>query len=516
MSEQTEKTSSHKTEKVVNKKTADGMDITENSVVTAVDDVTDNEPTKQKKRTGKKNIPEIKNDAAEVTQEPFNENEAKPVDNEAPEGKSVKIAARKLPSKKALAAKKTTEVPENEPEDRLLHEADFVASDTDMEEEHEEQLQTDFTELSREELVSKLEELVQSNEISKIKARVAGIKVVYLRRTKAEKQAAMDKYLADGGNKEDYIQPADTLEERFKNAFDIYKEKKVHDDARQERAKLENLEQKKQILEEIKQLISSEESLKKTYDEFKILQEKWKQIGQVPRNEIESLWNNYHYLVDKFFEKVKIGKELKDLDLKKNLEQKILLCEKVEELLFEKSITKSFKLLQKYHDEWKEIGPIPQDKKDEIWERFKTVSDKINQARREYYSKLQSEQEANLLAKTALCEKMEAINAGEIATGNDWKAKTAEVLEMQELWDSIGRTPAKFNDEIWERFRSAVNLFYNNKNEFFSQLKEQQITNYNLKLGLCVQAEAVVNNSNWKQSTAEILNLQQEWKKIGP
>lgn len=416
---------------------------------------------------------------------------------------------------KKTASKKSTARNEKS-EDELLSEKDFSEGDSESEDENEAEEIIDYKAYPKEKLVEFLEDLVRDHIISKIKTRVSGIKVAYINLQKKEKQEHLEKHLADGGSKEEYIPPADPLEERYKAAFDMYKEKKALDDIEQEKIKLQNLELKKLILEEIKQLISSEESLKKTYDDFKNLQDKWKQIGQVPRNEIEGLWNNYHFLVEKFFEKVKINKELKDLDLKKNLELKIQLCEKAEELLLEKSITKSFKLLQKYHDEWKEIGPVMQDKKDEIWERFKTVSDKINNQRKEYYSKLNSEQETNLLAKTALCEKVETINAEEILNSNDWKIKTEQIFEMQELWESIGRTPVRQNDEIWERFRGAVNIFFNNKKEYFGELKEQQLTNYNQKLDLCNQAEALVNNTNWKQSTTEILKLQQEWKKIGP
>ncbi|HNX07014.1 MAG TPA: DUF349 domain-containing protein [Bacteroidales bacterium] len=412
-------------------------------------------------------------------------------------------------------ASKRSSTKKNNENDDLLSEKDFSEENEGEEENQAEEIAT-YSSLSKEKLVELLEEIVRDHEISKIKVRVAGIKVAYINLAKKEKQEHLNKHLAEGGSKEDYLPPADALEERYKAAFDRYKEKKAKDDVEQEKIKLSNLELKKQILEEIKQLISSEESLKKTYDAFKNLQDKWKGIGQVPRNEIDGLWNSYHFLVEKFFEKVKINKELKDLDLKKNLEQKIQLCEKSEELLLEKSITKSFKLLQKYHDEWKEIGPVMLDKKDEIWERFKTVSDQINNQRKEYYNKLNAEQETNLLAKTALCEKAEAIIAEEITNSNEWKTKTEEILEMQELWDSIGRAPAKNNDEIWDRFRSAINTFYNNKKEFFGDLKEQQVTNYNKKIDICNQAEALVNNTNWKQSTAEILKLQQEWKHIGP
>ncbi|HOY32052.1 MAG TPA: DUF349 domain-containing protein [Bacteroidales bacterium] len=421
---------------------------------------------------------------------------------------------RNKPGKRAAGTKSTKA--KKSDDDELLSDKEFSAEDTENEEENENEEIVSYSTLPKEKLVELLENLVRDHEINKIKARVSGIKVAYINFLKKEKQEHLERHLADGGSKEEYIPPADPLEERYKAAFDMYKEKKALYEIEQEKIKLKNLELKKQILEEIKQLISSEDSLKKTYDDFKNLQDKWRQIGQVPRIEIEGLWNNYHFLVEKFFEKVKISKELKDLDLKKNLELKIQLCEKAEELLLEKSITRSFKLLQKYHDEWKEIGPVMQDKKDEIWERFKTVSDNINDQRKDYYTKLNTEQENNFLAKSALCEKIEAINTEEITNSNEWKIKTEQVLEMQELWENIGRAPVKHNDEIWERFRNAVTIFFTNKKEFFGELKEQQLTNYNQKLDLCNQAEALVNNTNWKQSTTEMLKLQQEWRKIGP
>jgi hypothetical protein len=410
--------------------------------------------------------------------------------------------------------KKETELKTETDNSELLSEHDIIAEEEEHDVEPAHNIQ--YSSFSRLELIEKLEELVKSNQISKIKSDVTGIKVAYLDKSKEEKQTHLDNYLANGGTKEEYIPETDLLEERFKKAFDVYKELKIRDDQEQEKIKVQNLELKKQILNEIKRLIDSEESLKKTYDDFKVLQDKWKQIGMVPRNEMEGLWNNYHFQVEKFFEKVKINKELKDLDLKKNLEAKIILCEKAEELLFEKSISKSFKLLQKYHDEWKEIGPVILDKKDEIWERFKNVSDNINQQRREYYESLYKDQESNLLAKTALCEKIEEINSLEISNSNDWNSKTDQIFELQKLWDSIGRAPIKFNDAIWERFRTGINTFFGNKKEYFGEVKDQQFNNYNLKLDICAQAESLISSTNWKQATIEILKLQQDWKKIGP
>ncbi|HOP12471.1 MAG TPA: DUF349 domain-containing protein [Lentimicrobium sp.] len=280
--------------------------------------------------------------------------------------------------------------------------------------------------------------------------------------------------------------------------------------------KIQNLEAKNHILEELKVLISSEETLKKTYDEFKVLQERWKAIGMVPKTEVNTLWQNYHFLVEKFFDKVKINKELKDLDLKKNLEAKIHLCEKAEELLLESSIIKSFKQLQQYHEEWKEIGPVPQDKKDELWERFRSATDKINERRREYYNQMQEGLEQNFAAKNILCEKAEQVISTEPDSIKGWQDSTNQITELLQVWKTIGPAPKKQNNEIWARFKGSLDAFFNAKKEFYNKLKEQQMHNYNLKIDLCVQAEALRSNTDWRNTTRELINLQNEWKKIGP
>ncbi|MEI6124679.1 MAG: DUF349 domain-containing protein [Bacteroidota bacterium] len=462
-------------------------------------------------------IPAVEPEAGINTQDPTETEGTEPStvsEIVAPEKMDSPLTDATENAKRKRSTKKVASSINKKENSELASSSDSNAEDDEHELEME--LNIDFSALSKIELIEKLEELVKTDHISKIKAAVSGIKVAYLAVVKDEKQKHLDNYLADGGTKEEYVPIADSTEERYKTAFDIYKEKKTKDDYEQDKIKLQNLIAKKQILDEIKVLVNSEESLKRTYDDFKLLQDKWKQIGMVPRNEIEGLWNNYHFLVEEFFKKVKISKELKDLDLKKNLELKVQLCEKAEELLVEKSITKSFKLLQKYHDDWKEIGPVTQDKKDEIWERFKNVSDKINSQRQGYYDNLHIEQENNLLAKTALCEKIEELNSVDIINFGEWKEKTEQVIQMQKLWDSIGRATSKSNDEIWDRFRAAINTFYNTKKEYFGELKDSQYNNYNLKLEICLRAEELANSTNWRQATADILKMQLDWKEIGP
>jgi hypothetical protein len=374
----------------------------------------------------------------------------------------------------------------------------------------------DFESMPREQLVVLLEETVKAEDVNTIKADVALIKVSFLKKDKVFYEEQLQKFINNGGKKEDYAAVADVLTERFNAAFEIYKDKKARFTEELEKQKQENLNKKLLILEDLKRLVESEEELKRTYDAFKTLQDKWKEIGLVPKAEINNLWQNYNFLVEKFFDKVKINKELKDLDLRKNLEAKMDLCEKTEELLLETSIIRTFRQLQKYHDMWRDIGPVPQDKKDEIWERFRRTTETLNERRREYYSKLQEDQEKNSETKIALCEKAEQL--AEVIPGNakEWQEQTTVLNEMLKVWKTIGPAAKKENDELWDRFKKAVDGFFNNKKEFFGKLKDDQIDNYNRKLNLCVEAEAAKVSTEWKRATEELIRLQHEWKKIGP
>jgi len=410
--------------------------------------------------------------------------------------------------------KKEVIVQETETSDKDVHEDDEEDDDIHDEDEHEEQV--DYESLSLEELVSSLEEILKDGEVEKIKKNVALIKVAFLKQNKERQEKRFETFIAEGGDKEEYSQEKDDLEVRFQAAFQIYHDKRKQFLAEQEQIKQQNLDVKKLVLVELKALIESEESLKHTYDEFKILQEKWKHIGMVPKSEVNNLWQNYHFYVEKFFDKVKINKELRDLDMKKNMESKIELCEKAEELLLETSVLKSFKKLQQYHTEWKDIGPIPQDKKDEIWERFKTTTDKINDLRREHYNSLRDEQKKNLEAKIALCDKAEELLQLENTSIKEWQTNTDSISELLKIWKTIGQAPRQQNDEIWERFKTSLDTFFTGKKEYFQQIKDEQMNNYNMKLDLCTQAEAIKGNTDWKVTTHELINLQKEWKNIGP
>ena len=372
-----------------------------------------------------------------------------------------------------------------------------------------------YESLSIEELVKTLEGLIKETDFNSVKTKIAAIKIEFWKKIQKEKEEKLAKYIADGGEKLDYTPVANKLEEKFNKAFEIYRKNRTKHLAQQELQKQENLKAKLKVLDDIKMLIESEETLKRTYDDFKDLQNKWKEIGAVPKNEINNLWQSYHFLVEKFLDKVKINKELKNLDLRKNLESKIELCEKAEELLLEPSVIKSFKQLQKLHEQWKEIGPIPEDKKDDVWERFKSVTENIHERRRNFYENQRKERENNLLAKIAICEKVENINATEFKSHKSWRDATEEIQELQKVWRTVGFAPEDKNNEVWHRLRSAINIFFENKKEYFDKIQEDLTNNYNLKLNICNQAEALKDSQDWNSTTKELINLQKEWKEIG-
>lgn len=480
-----------------------------------------NPEQEQKEEETTKDVKKVEAETSEVaepsdSETPAAEQKESPATEEAKEEEPKVLKPEEEKSKDAdpLVKDEASEEKDTQAETKAEahHDEDDEDEDDHLEEEHSEEK---FDELSREQLVEILEETVKETDISKIKTRVALIKVSFLKNTKEEQHDEIEQSLSEDNNKEQAIE-TDPLEERFNLAFSIYKQNKVRFNEELEKTKLTNLEAKKEILEELKELINSEETLKKTYDHFRELQERWKEVGMVPRSEVNNLWQSYHFLVEKFFDMVKINKELRDLDLKKNLESKIELCEKAEELLIETSIIKSFKELQKLHETWKDMGPVPADKKDEIWDRFKAATDKINERRREHYLSLAEQQKGNFEAKSVLCEKADEILARENTNMKDWQENTNEMNELFKVWRTIGPAPKKENDEIWARFKSSLNTFFENRKEYFNEVKGQQLDNYNLKLDLCTQAEAMQDNTDWKKTTDELIRLQKEWRKIGP
>ena len=463
----------------------------------------------------------------QLTQNPQN---AEGIENESLAQKSVKkaidgnekkkivklIQPSILPNKVRVEVKTLTEALKDEmslPQDEVLPELE-VPAELEEEELIEESVELDG--LNKLQLVEMLEETVKEGDVQSIKDKVSAIRLHFNRLNKEDLDNELEQFLQGGGEAESFQHVEDAVEQRFNEAMNLFKANRAKQNEDLEKQKVENLAAKQGILEELKQIIASDESLKKTYDDFRNLQDRWKEIGPVPPAENSNLWNTYHFLVEKFFDKVRIGRELRDLDMKKNLDAKIELCEKAEELLDEKSMTKSFKALQKLHDDWKEIGPVPQDKKDEIWERFKAASDKINQIRREHYAKLQESQGANLEAKKALCEKAEAVVNEEYTSISAWQKKSAELSEIFKVWKTVGPASKKDNEEIWARFKSSMDDFFAKKKEFFASMKDKQTENLERKTQLCIEAEGLMDSSDWRKTAEQLKKLQEEWKTIGP
>jgi hypothetical protein len=374
----------------------------------------------------------------------------------------------------------------------------------------------DYSGFSRKELVETLALIVENRPPAEISDDVNRIKEFFYKKTKAEFNEKRLAFAKEGGNIEDFKSEPDELENRIRVILETYRSRKSDYNKVQESEKQENLRKKLEIIESIKDLINREEAINKTFQEFRSLQNEWHSTGIVPQSALKDLWENYHHSVEIFYDYIKINRELRDLDLKKNLEAKITLCEKAEELLLEPNPVSAFKLLQDYHNEWREIGPVPHENKNDVWERFREATSKINKRHHEYFEKQKEEQKRNLDAKTALCEKAEEIANSEILTFADFKEKSDAILECQKLWRTLGFAPKKYNNKIYLRFRSACDTFFEKKRAFFAESKETQLKNLQLKTELCMKAEALQESTDWKETSEMLIRLQKEWKEIGP
>ena len=403
--------------------------------------------------------------------------------------------------------------------------ADIHQKNEENEEESEEEnettansadnLEAEYAPLNYEEAVCKLEEVIAEPNFNLIKLNVGILRVKILNFIKEEKQSILNAFLAEGGIKDEFVAETTALEQRFNAAMQKFKENKAKFLDSLEAEKQQNLTLKQNIINNLKELVETESNLKVLNDKFKEFQEAWKEIGAVPQSESTNLWQNYHFYVEKFFDILRINKELRSLDLKKNLEQKIALCEQAEELVIDDSIVRSFKKLQELHEEWKEIGPVPEDKKEEIWERFKNASNNINQRRRAHYDQIFTEQQNNYNAKVVLCEQVEELLAAEAKSAKEQRAISEQLTELLKVWKTLGPAPAKLNEEIWKRFKSSIDKFFHERKEQAKKLKDEQMQNYNLKVNLAIRAEGIADRTDWKQASAEMISLQKEWREIG-
>jgi len=374
----------------------------------------------------------------------------------------------------------------------------------------------DYSGFSKNELVETLGLIVENRPPSEIREDVERIKTFFYKKIRQEAEERKTKFLESGGKIEDYKIWVDPLDYQLKELLDKYREKKNDYSRVQEAEKYDNLKRKYDIIDKIKDLVNREESINKTFHEFRSLQNEWHSIGVVPQASLKDLWENYHHSVEIFYDYIKINKELRDLDLRKNLELKVLLCEKAEELMLEPNPVNAFRMLQDFHDQWREIGPVPQESKNEIWERFKEATSQVNKRHHEYFEKQKDDQRKNLEAKITLCEEVEAINLVEMLNFRDFDEKAEKIVSLQKMWRTIGFAPKKQNNKVYQRFREACDAFFEKKRNFYADNKETQLNNLQLKTELCVQAEAVKESTDWKATSDALIKLQREWKEIGP
>ena len=379
----------------------------------------------------------------------------------------------------------------------------------------EESSEDRFAGKSKEELVGLFARMLEEQPVQSIRRDVEALKIAFYRLRRAEVEAARRRFVEEGGAEEDFTPAVDGVETQLKELFREYRRRRDEFIANLEAEKERNLKIKLEIIEELKELVNSDETLNHTFTKFRELQQRWKETGIVPQQQVKDLWETYNLHVENFYNFIKINKELRDLDLKKNYEQKVALCEQAEALLLEPSIVEAFHKLQKLHDEWRETGPVANEYKEALWERFKAASSRINKQHQEHFEALKAEQVKNLGLKTELCVATEELAAQPLTTRKEWNRASDRLLEIQKTWKMIGFAPKKDNNRIYERFRTACDRFFEAKRQFYAGVKAEMEHNLQLKLELCEAAESLSGSEEWKKATDELIALQARWKQIG-
>ena len=368
---------------------------------------------------------------------------------------------------------------------------------------------------TKEEIINRLKELVHEADKAE-RAELEQLKQTYYRLHNAEVVAAREAFIAAGGAAEEFQPEADTLEEEFKAQMSLVKEMRAKLAEEQEQIKQENLRKKQEIIERIKELGADPETADKGYEEVKTLQAAWKEIKLVPAEAATELWKTYHLHVEQFYDQLRLNHEFRAYDFKKNLEAKTHLCEAAEKLAEVEDPVSAFHQLQKLHQEFREIGPVSKELREEIWNRFKEASTVVNKRHQAHFEALKAREEENLVQKTALCERVEAIDVAVLNNNAAWEEATKTILETQTEWKGIGFTPKKMNAKIFERFRTACDTFFKAKTEFYKSLRDSLSENLAAKTALCEKAEALKDSTDWTATSAKLVALQKEWKTIGP
>ncbi|MBS4806593.1 MAG: DUF349 domain-containing protein [Paraprevotella sp.] len=367
---------------------------------------------------------------------------------------------------------------------------------------------------TQEEVVARVKELAEADAPAE-KQELDALKQAFYKIHKANVAAARAQFIENGGEPEAFLPTPNVLEDEFKAAMNVIKQKRAELQAELDRQKEENLQKKQEILERIKALSATPEEANQAYKEFKELQNQWKELTLVPAEKANELWKTYQLYVEQYYDQLKLNNEFREYDFKKNLEIKTRLCETAEKLNEEADVISAFQQLQALHQEFKETGPVAKELREEIWARFKAASTAVNKRHQQYFEELKQKEEENLAHKTALCEKIEAIDLTAVKTAAAWEAQTQQIIEMQKEWRTIGFAPQKMNVKIFERFRGACDRFFTEKAAFFKRLKEEQAQNLAKKTELCEKAEALKDSTDWKATADKLMQIQKEWKTIG-
>ena len=367
---------------------------------------------------------------------------------------------------------------------------------------------------SKKEVLDRVKEIAEGDETPD-KDEVDHLKAAFYRFHIAERDQKQKEYLEAGGDPEKYQIMPDDDEETFKANMQLIKEKraKAFEKAQQERE--ENLKHREEIIEKIKNMATSPDEANKSYNDFKALQQEWKEIGPVPPEKSSETWRNYQLYVEQFYDLLNLNREAREYDFKKNLEAKTKLCEEAEKLADEPDVVSAFHQLQDLHEQYREIGPVAKDLREEIWTRFKNASTVINKKHQEHFEKLRAQEEENLTKKTALCEKTEAIAKEENKNAADWEKHSKEIIAIQQEWKTIGFAPKKSNEEIFQRFRKTCDDFFGRKAEYFKEVRTRLNENAEKKKALIAKAQELSDSTDWKATSDKLIQLQKEWKTIG-
>ena len=368
--------------------------------------------------------------------------------------------------------------------------------------------------LSKEEILEKLTGLVGAA-ADATRNEVEALKQAYYKIHRSEVDELKKAFLTAGGEEKDFVAPEDETESKIKELLNVYKEKRAAILAEEERVKAANYALKLQLIDQLKALTESQEDFNKLYNDFKDIQQRWKEVKAVPQEHVSELWKNYQIYSEKFYDIIKINNQFRYYDFKKNLEMKTALCETVEKLQTEPDVISAFHQLQKLHQQWREIGPVAKELREDLWSRFKAASTIINKRHQEHFEGLKAKEQENLEAKTAICEQIENIDFPALKSFKDWEEKNKEVIALQDKWKTIGFAPKKSNVKIFERFRAACDVYFNRKSEFYKNIKDEMEKNLELKKVLCEKAEALKDSTDWKSTTEKMIALQKEWKTIG-